>query len=164
MRRALKKLFGVSSSDSAPTVEYLFDISQQFRALKNAQVLNYAQNGRSISELLVSKARQTTPDSLIVVAHNEHGLLRFPNGSSIRVDALYKALGNRVGIILSCDTIHSEIPPNNVLLGARFPRYCARPEVRRTTTFNKSLNVALGVYLLSSAKAFPRALVVLRDG
>lgn len=115
----VEKVFGVPASVSAATVQYLVDTSQQFHALKNSHLLNYATNGRPLSEVLVSKAKQNSSDPLIVVAHNEKGLLKFPDGSSIRVDALYHALGNRVGIVLSCDTIHSENAPNNVLLTNR---------------------------------------------
>jgi hypothetical protein len=115
----VEKVFGVPASESAPTVKYLGQTAEKFRALRNSQVLNYPLHGQSIADNLMSKAEQQTPNPLVVVAHNERGTLKMPDGSSIRVDALYRALGNRIGVVLSCDTIRSETPPTNALLTNR---------------------------------------------
>ncbi len=115
----VEQVFGVPQSDSAPTVKYLGETSEHFRALKNSHLLNYSLDGRSLAENLISRAKRDTSDPLLVVAHNERGILKLPDGSSIRVDALYQALGKRVGVVLSCDTIHAEQPPTNVLLTNR---------------------------------------------
>jgi len=115
----VQNVFGIPPSASGPAVEYLDDTAGQFRALKNSKVLNYALNGRSLAEVLVSKAKRDSRDPLVVVAHNDRGLLKLPDGSSIRIDALYQALGKRVGVVLSCDTIHAEAPPNNAVLTNR---------------------------------------------
>lgn len=115
----VQNVFGVPATISAPTVEYLAATSRQFLVLRNSRLLNHSLNGRSLAEQLLSRARRHTSDTLVVVAHNERGLLKLPDGSSVRVDVLYKALGSRVGLILSCDTIHAEEVPKNALLTNR---------------------------------------------
>jgi hypothetical protein len=154
----VEKVFGVPASVSAATVKYLVDTSQQFHALKNSHLLNYATNGRPLSEVLVSKAKQNSSDPLILVAHNERGLLKFPDGSSIRVDALYHTLGNRVGIVLSCDTIHSENAPNNFLLTNRELDF--RDVVRGLRSAEEGLSanpdLSLGSLLFQFSKNIPQ--------
>ena len=116
--QGVEKVFGIPSAAAGPAVKYLEDTSEQFRAL-HSKMLNYALNGRPLAEVLLSEAKRQTAEPLFVVAHNERGMLKFPDGSTIRIDALYHALGQRRGVVLSCDTIHSEVPANNALLTNR---------------------------------------------
>jgi hypothetical protein len=115
----VENVFGVPASSNGPAVSYMAETSQQFRTLKNSHLLNYPINGRSIAENLIAKAKRETSDPFVVVVHNVRGSLKLPDGSSIRLDTLYEALGNRPAAVLSCDTINSAKTPTNSLLTNR---------------------------------------------
>jgi len=116
----VNKVFGLPASASVETVRFMVDTSKKFRVLNDSRVLNYAENGRPIADVVLGRAATKTNGMFILVAHNNQGMLRFPDGSVTTVSAVYEALGkNRPGLVVSCDTINSDTVAQNVLLTNR---------------------------------------------
>jgi hypothetical protein len=116
----VKSVFGVTGPTATETVKYLEDTSKLFRLLKNSQVLNRPENGRPIAETVLERARQKTSSLFILVAHNDREELKFPDGTSTTIRAVYDALDkNRPGIVMSCDTVNAKQIPQNALLTNR---------------------------------------------
>lgn len=94
-------------------VEHYVKIATSFKKNPATKVLSKSQNSSTISSTLLkgAKSKEQNNKFLIIIGHNEDGILCLPDGSRIKVTELVNAssLSNRPILVLSCETLGSNI-------------------------------------------------------
>ncbi len=85
---------------------------QRLSALPNGLVVSSATTKQTIRQRLLAEAgARQTADLLVVVGHNQDGLLKLPDGSSLQLDELARTSekSGRPVLVLSCETVSADI-------------------------------------------------------
>jgi hypothetical protein len=83
-------------------------IGQKLAAVPNTVIVPGARGQETVRQRLLAQASERQPASLLVViGHNENGVLKLPDRSSLQLDELAEASAKsgRPVLVLSCDTV-----------------------------------------------------------
>ena len=129
---------------------------QRFTKLPNTTILTTRTAGRSIRQQLLAEASAAQKRSLlIVVGHNENGVLKLPDASRVTLDELAQASANsgRPILVLSCDTINTNVATAGFVttrplyfdeIATALQRVAvSKPNEQSVGDFVRSVNVAL---------------------
>lgn len=160
----VRNVFGVSTKNSAAAVSYLSRLYWEYKKLQRVSLFyQSASLGSSIADQILSKASDPKAQNLfVVVAHNQKGSLRFPDGSALRISKLQDLLTTRgrPGLILSCDTVQAieDSAPGAILTGKSLDFAAIRKALSKIdrTSQNKAASFAEALVVSSSAIAGPK--------
>jgi len=106
----VNKVFGTPEAIATGQAKYLANQATRFKMLHGSQLLAVPELGRTIAKKISEAAIASNTGMFILVAHNIGGSLVFPDGSRTSVSDIYRLLQStgRPGLVLSCDTVHSD--------------------------------------------------------
>jgi hypothetical protein len=112
-KAGVAKAYRPQTAEITAVVREYESIANQLSAIPNSSVLTQSSSGgATIRETLLKRAGANQKKQLlVVVGHNVDGILRFPDGSSLKVADLADTASKsgRPVLVLSCETMYANI-------------------------------------------------------
>ncbi len=120
----VQKVFGKINDPAIvnTTLNQMERTKTTLNTLENFQLsIETSRENTSIAKQIELEASSKENDMLIIIGHNDNGVLKAPDGSSVNINNVFKLLkeSKRPALILSCETINKSLSPDGVMTTRR---------------------------------------------